>query len=105
MWLLIDDMRSLPGVEVIARTPKAARKMLSLGGWTNVIFDHDLGYLDEESKIAETGYDILKWAIEERLLPDKIELITSNPVGRENMAAALVADGYIRRNVVFFSKE
>lgn len=55
--------------------------------WTVVCFDHDLG---EE----ETGYDVLVWAIEKDLLPDKVQLVTSNPVGQLNMANALRANGF-----------
>lgn len=87
MWLIIDDVRDL-NCEVIARTSEAGKKMLALGGWECVCFDHDLG---EDN---ESGYDVLVWAIEENLLPCMVQLVTSNPVGRANMTAALEQDGY-----------
>jgi hypothetical protein len=85
--LLIDDCRDL-GVDVIARTPEAGRKLLALGGWECLCLDHDLG------SAQETGYDVLRWAIECGMLPPKVQLVTSNPVGRSNMRAALESVGY-----------
>lgn len=86
-WLLIDDVREL-GTEAIARTPALGKKFLALGGWDCVCFDHDLGMHEE------TGYDVMKWAIQHNFLPDKVQLVTSNPVGRANMQAALVSAGF-----------
>lgn len=88
MWLLIDDCRDL-GVDVIARTPEAGKRMLALGGWECLCLDHDLG-----STESETGYDLLKWALEWKFVPQKVQLVTSNPVGRQNMRTALEAAGY-----------
>ena len=89
MWLLIDDIRDLQ-CEVIARTPEAGMKLLALGGWECVCFDHDLGQ-------DSTGYDVLVWAIENDYLPNMVQLVTSNPVGRDNMDAALVDAGFTRQ--------
>lgn len=89
MWLLIDDCRDL-NADVIARTSEAGKRMLALGGWECVCFDHDLGM-----QSAESGYDVLVWALEEQFLPSKVQLVTSNPVGRQNMRQALEAHGYV----------
>ncbi len=90
MYLLIDDVRDL-NCDIIARTPRAGkeilRRMRSI--LTHVIFDHDLG-------ASEDGYDVLVWAIDNGYLPDNVQLITSNPVGRSRMVAALIAGGYNR---------
>ena len=86
MWRLIDDVRDL-NCDVIARNPEAAKRCLSLRCWEVVCFDHDLG-------TAESGYDVLAWAIHNGHLPDKVQLVTSNPVGQANMANALKADGF-----------
>ena len=90
MWLLIDDLRDL-GTEAIARTPEAARKLLAIGGWDCVCFDHDLG-------CAESGYQLLNWALQQRCLPPRVQLVTSNPVGRADRTAALLAAGYVSRD-------
>lgn len=97
MWLLIDDMRNL-STEAIARTPEAAKQLLSLRCWYCVCFDHDLGCR------AETGYDILVWAINNEYLPSMVQLVTSNPVGRERMAAALEHSGYTSIDGINFKK-
>ena len=86
MWLLIDDCRDL-NCEVIARTPNAGKKLLALGGWECVCFDHDLG-------TNESGYDVLKWASAANFLPDRVQLVTSNPVGRKNMKNLLLDNGF-----------
>jgi len=87
MWLLIDDVRDL-NTEAIARTPEAGKKLLAIGGWECLCLDHDLA-------AKESGYDILMWALEFGHLPSKVQLVTSNPVGRLNMRAALEATGYV----------
>lgn len=87
MYLLIDDCRT--NGDVVATTAEAGRAMLQAGQahWSCIGFDHDLGS-------DETGYDVLNWAIERNLLPHRVQLVTSNPVGRKNMTAALVAAGF-----------
>ena len=97
MWLLIDDERNL-NTEAVARTAQAGRALLSAVKWECVCFDHDLG--EEES-----GYDILVWALAERVIPNKVQLVTANPVGRKNMQAALVAAGYKTKDGTNFNKE
>ena len=86
MWLLIDDERNIP-CDVIARDAHAAYMLLRTGWFNAVIFDHDLGK-------GETGYDVLTWAIDNSYLPNLVQLVTSNPVGRDNMRRALEANGY-----------
>ena len=97
MWLLIDDERSLD-VDVIARTAAAGKEMLkSYTNWECVCFDHDLGGID-------TGYDVMVWAIQNKLLPNRVQLVTSNPVGRKNMRAALEREGYKTVDGINFKK-
>ncbi len=86
MWLLVDDERNL-NTEAVARTPEAGKKLLSLGGWECVCFDHDLA-------AQESGYDVLVWAIERGYVPPHVQLVTSNPAGRANMQAVLKSAGY-----------
>jgi hypothetical protein len=86
MWLLIGDVRDL-SCDVIARTPEAGMKLLALGGWECVCFDHDLG-------TEKSGYDVLVWAIEHDFMPGHVQLVTSNPVGREKMQTVLRICGF-----------
>ena len=95
MWLLIDDERDL-NTDVIARTPSAGKKLLALGGWECLCLDHDLAS-------EESGYDVLMWAIQGNFVPSKVQLVTSNPVGRANMRAALESVGYSTKDGINFS--
>lgn len=92
MWLLIDDMRDL-GTEAIARTPEVAKELLSHIIWECVCFDHDLG-------TEESGYDIMKWMFERMIYPKQIQIVTSNPVGRDRMIAALEKEQYTSKDHV-----
>jgi hypothetical protein len=88
MYLLIDDCRDY-WCDVVAKNAKAAKEVLAGCGrvFDSVGFDHDLG-------LGESGYDVLVWAIEEDLLPNHVQVVTSNPVGRSRMVAVLVDAGY-----------
>ena len=91
MWLLIDDQRNL-NCQVTARTAKTGKACLALlDNITTLCLDHDLG---EE----ETGYDVCKWACENGFMPDHVQIVTSNPVGRENIARCLEAHGYTSKD-------
>lgn len=98
MHLLIDDKRDL-NADVIARTDKAGKEMLFNNRWDSVMIDHDLGLRSEID-----GYELIKWAIRKECLPKEIQLVTSNSHGRDNMAAALKAEGYKTKNKFNFYK-
>lgn len=85
MDLLIDDVRSMP-YGIIARDYESGLKMLRMGGFDCLYLDHDLGEI-------KTGYDLIKQAVEEGIeLPDKIAIVSSNPVGRDNIKRLLMYD-------------
>lgn len=90
MNLMIDDKRDMP-YGVIARDYESGKKMLALGGWDALYIDHDLGD-------PKTGYDLITWAADigpkYDFLPDKIVIISSNPVGRDNIARVLRKSGF-----------
>lgn len=95
MWLLIDDKRDLY-CDVIARTSKAGFKMLALGGWDTLCIDHDLG---EEI----SGYDIIVWASKRNFLPNHIQIVSSNPVGKQNIANVLKDNGYTTKDNINYN--
>ena len=97
MWLLIDDERNL-GCDVIARTAEAGKALLAAHKWEGVCLDHDLG-------CDETGYHVLNWAIENGHLPSAVQLVTSNPPGRERMGLALEAAGYEKLSPFDYEKK
>lgn len=81
-WLLIDDVRSIPGVEKTARTYFEGLKAITTEGpWECIIFDHDLG-----SGIDKNGYDLM-CLLEERpeLIPNNIIIVTQNASARPKM--------------------
>ena len=97
MWLLIDDVRDL-NADAIARTPEAGQRLLASGPWACLCLDHDLA-------CKESGYDVLVWALARDLVPARVQLVTSNPVGRQNMRAALEASGFITRDGINFARQ
>lgn len=96
MWLLIDDIRDL-NCDVTART--YADGIAALKEYGKKIkclcIDHDLG----ESK---TGYDVITWAAEHSLLPPHVQIVSDNPVGRENIAKILRHELYTSKNGIDF---
>jgi hypothetical protein len=68
--------------------------------WECICFDHDLG-------AAESGYDILVWALENGYLNGvpRIQLVTANPVGRSNMGNALKNAGYYTTDFINYYKK
>lgn len=93
MHLLIDDLRNL-GADAIVRSAQVARIILKeTRGWTHLYLDHDLG---EHSDMD--GGPLLNWMIEHDVVPPFVQLVTDNPVGRENMQRALENIGYTTRD-------
>ena len=88
--LAIDDCRELSFAHVLCRTYNDGIAALKfLGPWDVLYLDHDLGALDRQytdTGAEATGYKILCFLEENpQYLPKKIELVTSNPVGRIKM--------------------
>lgn len=97
MWLLIDDVRDSLGCDVVARNSIGAKAVLEKCSFEGLCLDHDLGH-------DQTGYDVLVWALEQGHVPPIVELVTSNPVGRERMGAALVAAGWVKKSPIKYIK-
>ena len=89
-WALIDDIREL-NCDYTARNARDGLKMMTdhFDEIGTLCLDHDLG--DEEEP---TGFDVLKRLFFNNLVPDHVQLVTSNPVGRANMANLLEDNGY-----------
>ncbi len=93
--LLIDDVRAEESVQavisVIARDYwEAIRQIDNNGPWDVILLDHDLGNFDDNNKEL-TGRDVAEYiaSLPETSHPRVVKVITSNPVGRENIIAAL----------------
>jgi hypothetical protein len=99
MWLLIDDFRDL-NVDVIAVDVSAGKRCLTAfaGEIECLLLDLDMG-------ASGNGYDLAKWAVANGLMPNRVQLVTDNPVGRDNIAGCLVAAGWTKKSATEFIKE
>ena len=94
--LLIDDTRMedapniLRHVDLIARTYWTGRDALvKMGPWDLLLLDHDLHSYDDQG-VEWTGYSIMCFLEEfPELKPGKIEIVSSNPVGRKRMQVVI----------------
>ena len=91
--LLIDDFREFD-VDHIAKTAQDGRHALLSFPVTHLYMDHDLGEHSDTD-----GYKVVTWALERGVCPAHVQLVTSNPVGRDNMARALENHGYQKKGV------
>lgn len=82
-WLLIDDLRTIPGVTKTARTYDEGRDaILNESPWECILFDHDLGELDDR----KNGYSLMCLLEENpKLIPNNIMIITQNASARPKM--------------------
>lgn len=99
MHLLIDDVRVFP-VDAIARNYDSAIVLLPAYSWTWVYFDHDLG--DDKKG---TGLDVMKFMFQQDIHPPNIQLVTSNPVGKKNMADLLSDNNYVTKDGFNFKRK
>lgn len=95
--LLIDDIRDVEfvnknwNVQVtdVARTFAEGINALKENKIDTLLLDHDLASFDEEGNEL-TGYKIMLFLEENpEYLPNKILLVTSNPVGRDKMQTVI----------------
>ena len=87
--LLIDDQRKLPA-DRVARTYQEGIDALAERHWDILYLDHDLGDFSGVGGRELTGYDIACWLERNpQHLPDRIEIVTNNPVGRNRIEAVL----------------
>lgn len=92
--LLIDDTRMedapniMRKVDLIARTYWTGIDALKLmGPWDLLLLDHDLNSFDAvDSSLEYTGYSIMCFLEgNPEYCPARIEIVSSNPVGRKRM--------------------
>lgn len=95
MWILIDDEREL-NCDITCRTIEAGIAVLEhfKGNFNTLCIDHDLGEHGAKKEGFRDGYDIIKWAAENSLLPPRVQIVSSNPVGVSNIAAVLKDHDY-----------
>jgi len=92
----VDDIRSPPkSIEQncdVARTYDEAIEMLSKHMYTDIYLDHDIASFDDAGR-ERTGYDIVLFLVDRKInneyVPKNFHMLTSNPVGRNNMEAVI----------------
>jgi len=87
LYLLIDDVRIVEGMDVVARTAVEGRVALLQHPVTHLVLDNDLGANQDME-----GYDVLMWAIQNDCVPAHVSIISANPVARKRIEAALIHD-------------
>ena len=102
MNLWVDDLRSAPDGWLLATTASEAIALLRQGNIQHLSLDHDLG---EPASIVGSGYQVAIWLEEQAhtenwaVIPDRISIHSANPVGRQNMRAAIDAIDRLRRRL------
>lgn len=86
--VFLDDCRNPPDNFILAKNASECRVLIQNNDINILSIDHDLGE-------TETGYDLVKWLVEQGLYepeiyPRVIYLHTANPVGRHNMYQLLM---------------
>jgi hypothetical protein len=100
--LLIDDTRTEDAPNIMRKVDLIARNywtgiaaLNKLGPWDVLLLDHDLNSFVEGTNKEYTGYDIMLFLEEEvqagreSVLPGRIEIVSSNPVGRKRMQVVI----------------
>ena len=87
--VLVDDLREIKA-DVVFRNFEAAYHFGPLINWEKVTLylDHDLG-----SEGSTTGYHFLTLLLENGMYPQDVIVVSSNPVGCDNIARALISSG------------
>ena len=98
MHVLIDDQKNL-NTDIIARNYEAGLVLLV----SNVKITHL--YIDFDLGPGKTGYDLLKFGFANYLIPEFVQLVTANPVGKKQMANLLFDNGYKSKDGVDYYKE
>tara|TARA_Y100000310_G_C19980909_1_gene489724 strand:- start:165 stop:467 length:303 start_codon:yes stop_codon:yes gene_type:complete len=86
--LMIDDVKTYDGMDIIARNYDSGMAILYYIEITHLYLDYDLGEEGGEGeKILNKMFDTIQ-------APKHIQLITFNPVGRTRMENILKDNGY-----------
>jgi CheY-like chemotaxis protein len=98
MWILIDDIRNL-GCDVTCRTGEdGLRAIFAKPNKFDVLcIDHDLGE-------GMNGYEVIQELARHAVLPPRVQIVSSNPVGVQNIANVLKDEGYVTKDGRNFSR-
>jgi hypothetical protein len=93
MKVLIDDIREVPGMDLVFRTWGESYYFIQTEPIIEeLVLDNDLG----EDISARDGYSLLQFMLMLGVLPKQVYLITANPVAEAKMRDLLVSTGYTK---------
>lgn len=97
MILLIDDAKDGHGYDIVARNADAGKLLLFAlnGNIEELYIDFDLG--DISGRRENTGLGVIELALENDCLPDKVTIVSLNPVGRKTIRDLLLSNSYVQR--------
>ncbi|WP_248925531.1 cyclic-phosphate processing receiver domain-containing protein [Paenibacillus hamazuiensis] len=84
MNVFLDDTRPNPPGFKLARTAAEAIQYLKTGKVSVLSLDFDLGTL------PVTGYDVVRYIVENHIYPKQIIIHSANPFGRQKMLGLLL---------------
>lgn len=82
-----DDIRPAPDGWEWCKDNRAAKKLLRTGSVTEISLDHDLG-------TESTGYNLVRWMVRHKCVPEQVTIHSFNPVGAKRMKDHLEAAGH-----------
>jgi hypothetical protein len=88
--LLIDDVRNLPGMDIICRNYSSGL------GVCYYFHDIDKLYIDHDLGEEKNGYQLIVELLDNGYCPKKVQIVSSNPVGVKNISEALIDAGYTK---------
>jgi len=100
MDLLIDDQRTNIYTDLIARTPKAGILVLE-----NLVSLIETLYIDHDLGSSLSGYDVIQMALDRNCLPNRVVVVSQNPVGCRAIQDILLEYGYKKVSNSKFEKE
>lgn len=80
--------------DIIVRTSKAAKLVIQSAIDSDLESEFDCVYFDCDLESEQKGYYTLKWALEYSTLPDHIQIVTTDPVSKQDMAVLLKSHNY-----------
>lgn len=97
--ILVDDLREIDGIDLVIRSDKEFFENIE------EIKEEDILYMDNDLACEKDGYQLLEYLIEEKKIrPNKVGIVSMNPVGRNNMEKILLNNGYMKVNYRYFKR-
>jgi len=88
--LLIDDTREISATVVCRNYFDAIKALTHMDKFDLLYLDHDLASYDPATNREYTGYDVVLFLeANPQFLPKDVQIVSSNPVGRQKMGAVL----------------